>query len=125
MLQHTLLQLATRIHHALMREIGSGIDIGAMLREQRYASEILYLCRACEDPALRTLGECFETLAQEVRQKAPRSGRRPFITDDLPHGPHRTLVRRSLRKSARPTEDMPPSSGSARSVRATGGTQTH
>lgn len=125
MLQHTLLQLATRIHHALLREIGSGIDIGAMLREQRYASEILYLCRACEDLALRTLGECFETLAQEIRQKAPRSGRRPFITDGLPHGPHRTLVRRSLRKSARPTQDMPPGSDSVRPVRGTGRTQTH
>jgi hypothetical protein len=59
----SLLQIATRIHHALLRQIGTGIDIGAMLKEQRYADEVLYLCRACDDPEIRALVADFEKLS--------------------------------------------------------------
>ncbi|CAN5807555.1 hypothetical protein BH09PSE5_BH09PSE5_18470 [soil metagenome] len=63
--RHSLLQIATRIHYALLREIGTGIDIGAMLRQQGYAREVIYLCRACSDPEIRALGEHFESLTPE------------------------------------------------------------
>ena len=78
--QQTLLQIAICIHHGLTKAIGSGIDIRAMLREQRYATEIVFLCRACEDPALRELGDSFESLAEELRTAHHES-----VTDGRSH----------------------------------------
>lgn len=75
--QPSLLQIATRIHFALLREIGCGININMMLKQQGYALEVIYLCRACTDPELRALGECFESLAEvepvaETAKPCPR-----------------------------------------------------
>ena len=35
------LQLATRIHYALMRELGQGIDVGRLLKQPLYARDVL------------------------------------------------------------------------------------
>ena len=58
----TQLLLATRIHHALLRHLGSGIDVGAMLVRERYAREVLYVCEGCGDAELKALGEQFKRL---------------------------------------------------------------
>jgi hypothetical protein len=59
---NTQLLLATRIHHALLRHLGSGIDVGAMLAREGYAREVLYVCEGCGDAELKALGEQFRRL---------------------------------------------------------------
>jgi hypothetical protein len=49
------LQLATRIHYALLREIGQGIDVGRLLKHPLYARDVLLVCDACEGHDLRRL----------------------------------------------------------------------
>ena len=66
----TQLLLATRIHHALLRHLGSGIDVGAMLAREGYAREVLYVCEGCGDAELKALGEQFMRLRGPV--PAPR-----------------------------------------------------
>jgi len=56
------LLLATRIHHALLRHLGSGIDVGSMLAREGYAREVLYVCEGCGDAELKALGEQFKRL---------------------------------------------------------------
>jgi len=49
------LQLATRIHYALLRELGIGIDVGRLLKQPLYARDVLLVCEACEGHDLRRL----------------------------------------------------------------------
>jgi hypothetical protein len=67
---NTLLLLATRIHHALLRHLGSGIDVGAMLAREGYAREVLYVCEGCGDAELKALGEQFKRLRGPARVPA-------------------------------------------------------
>ncbi|MFN3415075.1 MAG: hypothetical protein ACK4ZD_02015 [Caldimonas sp.] len=60
------LQIATRIHFALLRELGSGIDVGLMLSRELYALDVLNVCRASENEELERLAEQF------VQASAPR-----------------------------------------------------
>lgn len=53
------LQIATRIHFALLRELGSGIDVGLMLSRELYALDVLNVCRASENEELERLAEQF------------------------------------------------------------------
>jgi len=53
------LQLATRIHYALLREIGLGIDVGRLLKHALYARDVLLVCDACEGHDLRRLAIAF------------------------------------------------------------------
>jgi len=53
------LQLATRIHYALLREIGVGIDVGRALKQPLYARDVLLVCEACEGHDLRRLAIAF------------------------------------------------------------------
>ena len=57
---HEQLLLATRIHHALMRYLGSGVDVGRMVGSDDYAREVLYVCEGCGDAELKALGEQFK-----------------------------------------------------------------
>ncbi|HSN33565.1 MAG TPA: hypothetical protein VLU41_12840 [Ideonella sp.] len=57
---HEQLLLATRIHHALMRYLGSGIDVGRMVQSEDYAREVLFVCEGCGDVELKSLGEQFK-----------------------------------------------------------------
>ena len=68
---NTQLLLATRIHHALLRHLGSGIDVGAMLAREGYAREVLYVCEGCGDAELKALGEQFMRLRGPVPRVAP------------------------------------------------------
>ena len=53
------LQLATRIHYALLREIGQGIDVGSLLKHPLYARDVLLVCDACTGHDLRRLAAAF------------------------------------------------------------------
>ena len=53
------LQLATRIHYALLREIGQGIDVGRLLKHSLYARDVLLVCDACTGHDLRRLATAF------------------------------------------------------------------
>lgn len=60
------LQLATRIHVALLCRAGEGVDVVRMLRERGYADEALELCREAGDLSLNELADDFsDTLAAE------------------------------------------------------------
>ncbi|MES3012937.1 MAG: hypothetical protein V4750_04295 [Pseudomonadota bacterium] len=54
------LHLATRIHFALLRELGEGIDVGRMLKQRDYADEVLHVCRSVDDYALIELADRFD-----------------------------------------------------------------
>jgi hypothetical protein len=49
------LQIATKIHFYLMRELGQGIDVEKMLKQPRYARDVLLVCDACTGTELAQL----------------------------------------------------------------------
>lgn len=60
------LQLATRIHYALMRELDQGIDVGRMLKHPLYARDVLLVCDACSGNDLQRLAKAFRGAMQEA-----------------------------------------------------------
>jgi hypothetical protein len=60
------LRIATRIHYALMRQLGSGIDVGHMLKREDYAREVLYVCEGSGDPELMSLARKFALASIEA-----------------------------------------------------------
>lgn len=63
------LQLATRIHFALLRALGEGVDVGRMLRQRAYGDEVIEICRSLIDPSLVHLADRFDdqTAAEDAR----------------------------------------------------------
>lgn len=63
------LQLATRIHFALLRTLGEGVDVSRMLRQRAYADEVIEICRSLIDPRLMDLADRFDdqTAAEDAR----------------------------------------------------------
>ena len=59
MADNAALLVATRIHHALMRHLGSGIEDDEMLQREAYAREVLFVCEGCGDAELQALGVQF------------------------------------------------------------------
>lgn len=53
------LHLATRIHYALLRQLGSGIDVALMLQREMYALDVVNVCLASDDDELARLAEQF------------------------------------------------------------------
>ena len=54
------LQLATRIHYALLRENGIAVDVARLLKQPLYARDVLLVCEACGDNHdLRRLATAF------------------------------------------------------------------
>jgi hypothetical protein len=53
------LQLATRIHYALLRETGIDVDVGRLLKQPLYARDVLLVCDACSGHDLRRLATAF------------------------------------------------------------------
>jgi hypothetical protein len=53
------LQIATRIHYALLREISHGVDVGRLLKQPLYARDVLLVCDACSGHDLRRLAVAF------------------------------------------------------------------
>jgi len=58
------LQLATRIHYALLREIAIGIDVGRLLKHPLYARDVLLVCDACDGHDLRRLAVAFRAASR-------------------------------------------------------------
>lgn len=67
------LQIATRIHYALLRHLGEGIDVGVLLRSRAEAREVMWVCQASGDEELIALARQFEACAMPpaVRAGAP------------------------------------------------------
>jgi hypothetical protein len=68
------LLIATRIHHLLIRYLGDGIDISAMLKRDDYAREVMFVCEASGDEALRLLARQF----REAPRIDPALAKRPI-----------------------------------------------
>jgi hypothetical protein len=64
-------RIATRIHHALIRELGEGIDVVMMLGREPYAREVLHVCNACGNRELVRLARHFRA-ATEQEERAER-----------------------------------------------------
>jgi hypothetical protein len=60
------LQLATRIHYALLRELGHGIEIGRFLKQPLYARDVLLVCDACSGNDLPRLARAFRGAMQDA-----------------------------------------------------------
>ena len=63
---HARLQIATRIHFFLKRELGQGIDVEAMLRRPDYAGQVLTLCDRARGTPLEALGQAFRRATAEA-----------------------------------------------------------
>lgn len=59
------LQIATRMHFVLMRELGQGIDVGRMLKHERYARDVLLVCDAHRGQELEHLARAFRAATDE------------------------------------------------------------
>ena len=60
------LQIATKIHFFLLRELDHGIDIEKMLTSERYARDVLLVCQACKGTELALLAEQFQRAMPHV-----------------------------------------------------------
>jgi hypothetical protein len=74
----TRMQLAARIHFALVREHGVGVDVGRMLRQRDYALQVLRRCRGAASFALLDLADRFDALsaAEDARAHLECAARR-------------------------------------------------
>ena len=59
------LQIATRMHFVLMRELGQGIDVGRMLKHDGYARDVLLVCDAHRGHELERLSRAFRAATDE------------------------------------------------------------
>lgn len=67
------LRIATKIHFAVRRYLGEGLDVGAMLKDAAYATEVLHVCRGSRDPELCALADQFAAAPRtESARTAPR-----------------------------------------------------
>ncbi len=71
------LQVATKIHFYLLRELGQGIDVEQMLRQDLYARDVLLVCAACESPELTKLADQFKRLHRDAAKPASAPGNPP------------------------------------------------
>ena len=53
------LRIATRIHFALLRHLGTDVDIGHLLKNEAEAREVLWVCDASGDTELVSLATRF------------------------------------------------------------------
>jgi hypothetical protein len=79
------LRIATRIHFALLRHMGAGIDVGYMLKRADYAREVLYVCEGSGDAELFALMRKFEHASLE-EQAATRPVKLDTVTAPLESG---------------------------------------
>ncbi len=70
------LRIATRIHFALLRHLGTDVDVGNMLKSERDAREVLWVCDASGDPELMSLARKFRraTSAEAAELQARAAG---------------------------------------------------
>lgn len=78
------LQIATRIHYALLRELGCGIDVGRLLKQPLYARDVLLVCDACEGNDLRRLATAFRGITAALLHDVSGTGASTFGVSALP-----------------------------------------
>jgi len=64
------LRIATRIRFALLRHLGESVDVGAMLKRDNEAREVIWVCEASGDAELVSLAHQFSVAnaaAQAIR----------------------------------------------------------
>ena len=61
-------RLAARIHFALLRQYGEGVDVAALLQGSREAREALWVCEACGDSELVELAAQFSRTSAAAAQ---------------------------------------------------------
>jgi len=71
------LQIATKIHFFLLRELGEGIDIDKLLHSERYARDVLLVCDACSTPELPALAQQFRRVMPPVLRQAVAASPQP------------------------------------------------
>ena len=67
--------LATRIHFALLRAVGEGVDVRRMMRERSYADQVIMMCQEFDGTTLAELAERFDDLsaAEDARDHLARA----------------------------------------------------
>lgn len=70
---NTRLRIATKIHFALLRHLGEGIDVGRMLKNEAEAREVLWVCEGSGDTELATLARQY-VRAGKLADTTPGSG---------------------------------------------------
>jgi hypothetical protein len=81
---NTRLRIATRIHFALLRHLGEGIDVGTMLKNDAEAREVLWVCEACGDAELLALARQYVRagmLSDEARAGGHAAQDTPWARD--------------------------------------------
>ncbi len=68
------LQIATRIHFALLRHLGEGIDVGVMLKQPAEAREVLWVCEASGDAELMALAHQYQRAVALEREGVKAGG---------------------------------------------------
>jgi hypothetical protein len=78
------LQIATRIHLMLLRELGQGVAVEQLLTHDHYARDVLLVCDALRGSELAQLADDFRRLTAQQRQHAmPRHMPAP-VPDTVP-----------------------------------------
>ncbi|MFN0185700.1 MAG: hypothetical protein ACKVQR_17960 [Aquabacterium sp.] len=68
------LQLATKIHFYLLRELGHGIDVEQMLHSDLYARDVLLVCEACRGTGLADLAGQFRRAMPQPAAASAKGG---------------------------------------------------
>jgi hypothetical protein len=108
------LQIATKIHFFLMRELGKGIDVEKMLQQPRYARDVLLVCDACRGTELADLANAYRQVRklydrlETTRPGSPGHTQRPT---DWSRNTTGFGVSRPLDDSQPPDTGSPPPEG--------------
>jgi hypothetical protein len=74
----TRLRIATRIHFALLRHYGEHVEVGALLKDEAVAREVLWVCDASDDREMVALARQFRHAARgEARARAKKAASVP------------------------------------------------
>jgi hypothetical protein len=68
------LQIATRIHFLMLRELGFGIDVGKMLKRPLYARDVLLVCDAQAGSELARLAQKYRAAPVEDASRPAAAG---------------------------------------------------
>ena len=104
------LQIATKIHFFLMRELGKGIDVEKMLQQPRYARDVLLVCDACRGTELAELAGTYRQVKKlydrlETSAQTPGHAHHPT---DLSRNTTGFGVSRPMEDTQAPVDGNPP-----------------
>ena len=75
------LELASRIHQQMLRELGQGIEVERMLTQDRYARDVLLVCDALRGSELAVMAAEFRAASQVVMRPLAPPGHVVQATD--------------------------------------------